>query len=104
MKADLEEAVKALNFPHTVIVKPGLLVGTRADSRPTEAALQAISKGLGSISKKLTDFWAQDADIVAKAAVAAGMQCVQGKEEGVWIVNQSEILRLGRKEWTGKAD
>jgi len=36
MKAELDEAVKALAFEHTVLVKPGLIVGTREDSRPPE--------------------------------------------------------------------
>ena len=101
MKADLEEAVKELGFQHTVILKPGLLLGpTRADSRTAEAVLRGIAKGMGMISKGLTDFWAQDADVVGKAAVTAAMQCVEGKREhGIWVVSQSDIIRLGRTEW-----
>lgn len=104
MKGELEEAVKELGFPHTVLVKPGLLLGTRTDSRPPEAVLQVVAKGLGAISKGLlTDWWTQDADIVGRAAVAAGMQCLEGKrEEGVWMVNQSDILKLGRTERKGE--
>lgn len=100
MKAELEEAVKGLGFSHTVILKPGLLLGTRQDSRPPEAVFRGIAKGLGLISKALTDFWTQDADVVAKAAVAAGIQCTEGKREsGIWIINQNDIVRLGRTEW-----
>lgn len=100
MKAELEEAVKGLGFSHTVILKPGLLLGTRQDSRPPEAVVRGIAKGLGLISKALTDFWTQDADVVAKAAVAAGIQCTEGKREsGIWIINQNDIVRLGRTEW-----
>lgn len=103
MKAELDEAIKDLKFPHTVIVKPGLLLGTRTDSRPPEAAFRAIAKGIGAISKGLIDLWAVDADVVGRAAVAAGMQCVEGKrEEGVWVVSQSDIISLGRTEWKGK--
>lgn len=100
LKGDVEEAVKKLGFPHTVLVKPGLLIGDRKESRTTEAALQCIAKGMGAISKAgLRDWWAQDVDVIGKAAVVAGMQCLEGKrEEGVWEVSQSEILRLGRKE------
>ncbi|KAL8743514.1 MAG: hypothetical protein Q9190_004143 [Brigantiaea leucoxantha] len=103
MKAELEEAVKALDFPHTVIVKPGLLVGKREDSRPPEAALRFIAKGMGAISKAwLTDWWAQDVDVIGRAAVGAGAQCAEGKrEKGLWIVDQKEIMRLGKKEWSG---
>ncbi|CAF9907625.1 MAG: Protein fmp52, mitochondrial [Alectoria fallacina] len=104
MKAELDEAVQELGFPHTILVKPGLLLGTRMDSRPPEAFFRAIAKGLGAISKAwLTDWWAQDADVIGRAAVAAGMQCVEGKrKEGVWVVSQSDILRLGRTEWKGE--
>ena len=101
MKAELEEAVKELGFPHTVLVKPGVLLGKREESRPAEAVLQYIAKGMGAISKAgLQDWWAQDVDVIGKAAVTAGMQCLEGKrDEGVWEVSQSEILRLGRNEW-----
>jgi len=100
MKAELEDAVQSLDFPHTVILKPGLLVGTRSESRPAEAAIRGIAKGLRSISKSLTDFWAQDADVIGKAAVAASVQCIEGKrEKGTWVISQSEIIRLGRTEW-----
>ena len=103
MKAELEEAVKELGFPHTVIMKPGLLVGERKDSRPPEAVFRYLAKGmrkLGGVA--LTDWWAQDVDVIAKAAVSAGLACAGGKrEEGVWFVEQGEIVRLGRKEWEG---
>lgn len=39
MKAELDEAVKALGFEHTVLVKPGLIVGSREDSRPPEVRI-----------------------------------------------------------------
>ena len=100
MKAELEEAVKELGFQHTVILKPGLFLGTRSDSRPPEAVFKCIAQSLGSISKGLTDWWAQDVDVIGKAAVLASMQCVEGKrEEGVWIVSQSDIIKLGGTEW-----
>lgn len=100
MKAELEEAVTELGFPHTVILKPGLLLGTRQDSRPPEAIMRGIAKGLQVISKGLlTDWWTQDAEIVGGAAVRAVMMCVEGKrEDGVWIVDQPEIVRLGKAE------
>lgn len=100
MKGELEEAVKALNFPYTVILQPGLLMGGRQDSRPPEYAVQLIAKCMGAVSKGLTDFWAQDAEVVGKAAVSAAKQCTEGKrEEGVWALSQSDIVRLGRTEW-----
>ena len=100
MKVQLEDAVKTIGFPHVVIVRPGLLVGGRQDSRPGEYFIRSVARGLGAISKGLTDFWAQDALEVARAIVAATQQCVEGKRpEGVWTLQQADVVRLGRKEW-----
>ncbi|KAL9034076.1 MAG: hypothetical protein Q9214_007212 [Letrouitia sp. 1 TL-2023] len=101
MKAELEEAIKGLDFPHTVIVKPGLLVGKRSDTRLAEATLRYIAKGMGLVSKTwLTDWWAQDVDVIGRAAVGAGLMCTEGKrDKGVWIVDQKEIIRIGGKEY-----
>ncbi|MCJ1430864.1 Protein fmp52, mitochondrial [Xylographa pallens] len=101
MKGELEDEVKKLDFPFTVILKPGLLLGSREDSRPGEAIARAIGSGLGRLSNGwLTDGFAVDADIVAKVAVIAGMQCLEGKRaERLWIVSQSDIIKLGKTEW-----
>jgi len=101
MKGELEDAVKQLGFPHTVIVRPGLITGgKRSDSRPAEAVARGIASGLGMVSKHwLVDSWAQDADVIGKAAISAGTRCAEGKEEeGVWGLNQADIIRLGRTE------
>ena len=103
MKGELEEAVRALGFAHCVILRPGLLVGERAESRPAEWVVRQLAKGLGALGHVLVDSWAQEAGVVARAAVSAGLQCVEGKrEEGVWVLDQKEIVKLGRTEWTGK--
>lgn len=101
MKGELEEAVRALGFEHTVILRPGLIVGAREDSRPAEFALRKVAGLAGALSDSLKDFWAQDAEVIARAAVNAGVQCVEGKrEKGVWEIGQKDVVRLGRTEWT----
>ena len=101
MKAEIEEAVKAIGFPYTVIVKPGLLLGKRQESRWAEGALQGVANLFGKVSKpRLADWWAQDVSEIGRAAVSVALQCAEGKrEEGVWEVDQSEIIKLGRTEW-----
>lgn len=103
MKGELEEAVKALGFEHTVILRPGLIVGQREDSRPPEFAFRKIAALAGKVSEPwLKDFWAQDADVIAKAAISAGLQCADGKvQQKVWLLGQSDIVRLGKTEWQG---
>jgi uncharacterized protein YbjT (DUF2867 family) len=100
MKGELEEAVKGLGFKHTVILRPGLIVGDRTESRPAEAALRGLAKGLKGLagSGKLTDWWAQDAGVIARAAVQAGVKCIEGKrEEGVWMLEMGDIVELGKQ-------
>jgi uncharacterized protein YbjT (DUF2867 family) len=99
MKGELDEAVKEIGFEHTIILKPGLLVGTREDSRPGEFAARTVAGALSKVSGGwLTDGWAQNADIVARAAVIAGVQAANGKiDKGVMVLGQKDIVRLGRQ-------
>lgn len=99
MKGELEDGIKELGFEHTVIIRPGLLVGTREESRPAEAILRGVANCLGSVANVLKDTWAQDAEVVGRAAVSAGLQATQGDKPRVWEIGQSEIVRLGRTEW-----
>jgi hypothetical protein len=101
MKGELEEAVKQLDFEHTIILRPGLIVGQREDSRPPEFALRKIATWAGMVSESyLKNFWAQDADVIAKAAISAALQCHEGKvQQKVWTLGQGDIIRLGKTEW-----
>ncbi|EHK99029.1 NAD(P)-binding Rossmann-fold containing protein [Glarea lozoyensis ATCC 20868] len=99
MKGELEEAVKALNFEKTIILRPGLIVGAREESRPAEWVVRKIAGAMGTVANGLKDFWAQDAGVIAKAAVSAGLKAEKGEGEKVWTVGQAEIVRLGRTEW-----
>jgi hypothetical protein len=100
MKGELEEAVKALDFEHTVILRPGLLVGDRQESRPAEFVVRKIAGFAGALSNGLKDFWAQDDEVVGKAAVSAGLKALKGEGPKVSIVGQSDVVRLGRTEWS----
>ena len=99
MKVELEEAVKDLGFAHTVILRPGMLIGKRQGGRSGENVAGAVANFMGAVSKGfLKNSWAQDAVVVARAAVAAGIQCIsEEKKDPVWQVDQAEIVRLGKK-------
>jgi uncharacterized protein YbjT (DUF2867 family) len=98
MKGQIEEDIKALNFEHTVILRPGLIAGRREENRPTEAVLRKIAAGLGAISSHyLKDGWAQEADAIAKAAVSAGLSALNGEAPSkVWVISGREIIRRAR--------
>ncbi|KFZ01791.1 hypothetical protein V501_09796, partial [Pseudogymnoascus sp. VKM F-4519 (FW-2642)] len=100
MKGELEEAVKALGFEKTVILRPGLILGGRDHLRAAEYAFQGIAKVFGAVSGGwLSDGWAQDADVIAKAAVSGGLKALAGEGPASLTMGQSEIVRLGRTEW-----
>jgi uncharacterized protein YbjT (DUF2867 family) len=98
MKGELEDSIRDLGFKHVVFVRPGFIAGDRTnrDAGIAEVALRWVAKGLGSVSPMLKNPWAQDGELIAKAAVNAGVQCMEGKREaGVWEVEQKDIVRLG---------
>jgi uncharacterized protein YbjT (DUF2867 family) len=98
MKGELEDAVKALGFRHTVIVRPGLIGGRREESRPAEAVLRSVAGTLKGWVPGFVGLWSQDADVIARAAVRAGLECAEGKRaEGVWELGRNEIVELGRE-------
>ncbi|EAW06652.1 uncharacterized protein ACLA_083470 [Aspergillus clavatus NRRL 1] len=101
MKGEIEDDVKALGFERTVILRPGLISGQREESRPAEAAVRFIAGFAGKIYSGLKDGWAQDADVIARAAVNAGLKALEGDvpagSEKVWVLTGSDIIRFGGK-------
>jgi uncharacterized protein YbjT (DUF2867 family) len=106
LKGELEDAVKGLEFEHLVILRPGLLRGQREQPRLGERIFSAGITLAGKIGgKSVEDGLAQDAEVVARAAVSAGLKCVKGEhEKGVWELGQKEIVKLGRDEWKSAAE
>ena len=102
MKGEIERDILALDFAHTVILRPGLIGGRREESRPTEAAIRWTADALGWVSGgKLKDFWTQDADTIGRAAVRAGLKAQNGEFTGKsTILGGREIMELGRKPLT----
>ncbi|GAD97494.1 NAD dependent epimerase/dehydratase family protein [Paecilomyces variotii No. 5] len=102
MKGEIEEDIKALDFERTVILRPGLISGMRDESRPAEAVFRFIAGVAGKVHSSLKDSWAQDSDVIAKAAVNAGLKALEGDlpsgNEKVWVLGGSDIIRLGRTE------
>lgn len=100
MKGQIEEDIKGLGFEHTVILRPGLIAGHREESRPTEAAIRKIAGVLGAVSSHyLKDGWAQDAKVIAEAAVKAGLKALDGKAPSiVWVINGRDIIREAQSE------
>jgi len=59
MKGELEDSVKALDFDHLILLRPGLIVGSRGESRKAEFVVRSIAQFAGMFGHFLKDPWAQ---------------------------------------------
>ncbi|KAL2888396.1 Protein FMP52, mitochondrial [Ceratocystis lukuohia] len=100
MKIGVEDCIMGLGFESAVIVRPGLIMGTREQPHTGQGVFTAIVKGLGSLSQGVADSIGQDSDVIGRAAVAAAKQAAEGKAPAnPWILEPADIVRLGRTEW-----
>ncbi|KAJ9492881.1 hypothetical protein VN97_g384 [Penicillium thymicola] len=101
MKGEIEEDIKKLGFERMVILRPGLIAGTREESRPLEAGIRFIANWAGKLHSSLKDGWAQEADIIGKAAVNAGLKALEGDvpegSEKVWTLFGNDIIKYGKE-------
>lgn len=101
MKGEIEEEIKALGFERMVILRPGLISGTREESRPLEAGIRFVAHWAGKVHSGLKDGWAQDANVIGNAAVVAGLKALEGDvpagSEKVWTLFGSDIMQYGKE-------
>lgn len=77
VKGELEDALAALDYPSLVLVRPGLIDGERAQSRPSEARLLALSRFLRPV---LPMKWRPSrAERLADALVDAALNPLPGR-------------------------
>ncbi|KJZ78479.1 hypothetical protein HIM_01870 [Hirsutella minnesotensis 3608] len=104
MKNGVEDALRDLAFDHAVVLKPGVILGHREQPRLAEGLFQTMVRGLGRLSTAAQDVFGQDAQVIARAAVRAAQLAAEGKAPSkYWVVEASEIIRLGRTEWPAEA-
>ncbi|KAK7716129.1 hypothetical protein SLS64_003281 [Diaporthe eres] len=98
MKVGVEDAIKALDFEHAIILRPGAILGER--EKPKNKMFEDLMGSLHKISQGLQDSFGQDQKFIGRAAVAAARAAEEGKAPSkFWCVEQAEILKLGRDEW-----
>lgn len=75
-------------------------MGTREDRRPFEFGARKVAAGLKALTGGLlSDGWAQEAPLIARAAINAAIDCATEKRQpGIWVLQQAEILKLGARE------
>ncbi|KAI1435444.1 NAD(P)-binding protein [Xylaria sp. CBS 124048] len=101
MKVGVEDTIKSLDFPQAIILRPGLLVGQREIPHTGGALMESLYHGVGSIlGQGAQDRLGQDGLTVGRAAVKAAQLAAEGKAPSkYWVLEQSDIVKLGRDEW-----
>ncbi|KAL6811973.1 major facilitator superfamily domain-containing protein [Trichoderma sp. SZMC 28015] len=97
MKRGVEKHIKELDFGNAIILRPGMILGRE---NPKNKWLEDIFHGMKKLGQGFQDKWAQDQTIIGRAAVAA-VRIVEGGKAPAkfWVLEQSDIVRLGRDEW-----
>ncbi|KAM6477507.1 major facilitator superfamily domain-containing protein [Trichoderma sp. SZMC 28011] len=97
MKRGVEKHIKELDFENAIILRPGMILGRES---PKNKWLEDIFHGMKKLGQGFQDKWAQDQTIIGRAAVAAVRVVEEGKAPAkFWVLEQSDIVRLGRDEW-----
>lgn len=103
MKQGVEDTVRDLGFDTAVILRPGAIIGKREVPQLGGTLAVAVATGLGKVfGQGFQDKLGQDAEVIARAAVQAARMAEEGKAPAkYWVLEQSDIVRLGRTEWKG---
>lgn len=99
VKGEIEDALEGLGFERLDILRPGLLLGKRAEHRPGEAIARTLAPLLSrAMVGKLRRYRAVDADAVARAIV----HLLQLDAPGLFIHENDSINGLagGRRKIT----
>ncbi len=101
MKQGVEDSVKALEFETAIILRPAFILGQRETAQPGGDLAVSAVRGLGRwLGLGVQDRLGQEAEVIARAAVKAAKLAEEGKApEKYWVLEQSDIVRLGRTEW-----
>jgi len=101
MKRGVEDTVQELGFDTAIILRPGLILADREQPHQGGPLLIGAVRGLGRwFGLGVQDWVGQEGEVIARAAVHAAKLAEEGKAPGkYWVLEQSDIVRLGRKEW-----
>lgn len=93
VKGEVEDAISRLGYEKVIILRPSILLGERAESRPGEAVGQWVANQLPFVfSGPLAKYRGIPAQIVAQAMVNA----VQKPYKGVDIVENLDIFEWAK--------
>jgi len=97
MKVGVEDAIKELDFEHSIVLRPGMILGRE---KPKVAFLENIFANLNKLGQGIQDKLGQDQTIIGRAAIAAARMAEDGKSPSkYWVLEQDDIVKFGRDEW-----
>ncbi|KAG5999650.1 hypothetical protein E4U21_006540 [Claviceps maximensis] len=97
MKNGVEDAIQELGFEHAIILRPGMILGEREQSRLAEGIFQKMVRGLGMVNTGLQNAVGQDAEVIARAAIRAAQLAEESRApDKYWVLGASEIVKLGQ--------
>ncbi|KAI1766936.1 NAD(P)-binding protein [Hypoxylon sp. FL1150] len=100
MKIGVEDSIRSLEFQQAIILRPGIILDHRDVPHQGATPLISLIHGLGKISRGWKDKWGTEAEVIGRAAVHASILAAEGKAPSqYWILEQADIIRLGRDEW-----
>lgn len=101
MKQGVEDAVRDAGFEHAIVLRPGLIMGEREVPHAGAPLMIGTVRALGRwFGLGLQDSIGQESEVIARAAVAAARLAKEGKAPAkYWVLEQADIVRLGRTEW-----
>ncbi|KAI1211244.1 NAD(P)-binding protein [Annulohypoxylon truncatum] len=100
MKIGVEDAIQAAGFEQAIILRPGLIMGKREVEHAGGPLMNTLVRSLGRVSQAAQDAFGQESEVIARAAVRAAVLAAEGKAPGkVWVLEQGDIVRLGRDEY-----
>jgi uncharacterized protein YbjT (DUF2867 family) len=91
VKGETEDLLERMKFHRVDIIRPGVLIGPREDSRPGEAIAQKLSFIYNPfLQGPLRRYRAIEADAVA----AAALELLRKKEAGIFVHENAQMLAL----------
>jgi uncharacterized protein YbjT (DUF2867 family) len=91
VKGEVEEALKGVGFETLVLLRPSLLLGARAESRPGERAAIVASRALGPLLRPFAG-----RPIEARTVARALLALARDTPAGVRVALSGELQQLGR--------
>ncbi|WP_224247028.1 NAD(P)H-binding protein [Hyalangium gracile] len=91
VKGEAEEDLKAVGFESLVLLRPSLLLGERAESRPGERAAMVVTKALGPLLRPFSG-----RPIEARTVARAMLTLAREAPGGTRVAMSGELHELGK--------